>query len=905
MDGEEVSGKVKMGKIEGGSMSGNKKCAFAVYSMGEKFDGYKKNLIRGLKRHVPGVDVVEIKETQFDIFNILNGEDRPYFMRMAIPLMSDMQKYDRVIWLDVDIDILSDKFAGILDVETSDDGLAAASDMDNQQRIEAIKKQCPEYDRPVYFNSGVMVFDLWKIDTESWKKRAGEGIKRWAKGGFIMHDQDVFNFTFDIREINSAYNSIWRVHKDGDYCIHYCDNEGKRLLDEKMAKRNAWMERCIVVAPRHDFIRPWIRAYFASGNTIPLVIVPGPPGDWKEGDMEYCLAAAEYSGGLILDCSSEWQDAMRLSKRAARSKGGTPVGWYSKKYILHAAATKLAPKEWAWIDDDAEITGRLDECFARARNAPGFIFTQFYYPLQNPKIDYSRSRHPLKMFKWPISDGEKLCWNSLVFFHGDANERLKDLANDFPVEDDEIIFWHLYENDPKWNDGFCDFSMHNWQATCKKLKDIPSRWSGKILHYTGRDNNGECKKMWAAKAYSLPRAPFERSEEGIAQTDPVDAVFVIGTGSHSNNEELRYALRNLCEHCKFVRDVYICGECPSWIDKTMVRHLQWPDRFTHAKDANIIDKLRHACEFPGIAKRILFCSDDQFQTRECKWDDFKPRYLRRYASGDTWYADMHRVWHTRLRKTLEREVQRRKSIGMSSNDIYYWQPHIWMPIDRDAFIDYAKWCGYERRDDTIIASGYYNFVYTRGVKDFDHVFLDGDQTSVPKETHVAYHDGSCSAALKLLKYMFPEKCVFEVGWTGQKSGVQNEMPTGANMDPSPATDVEMRRITMSIDGIKSDKEWDGLLSEVSRAEELRIFCVKGWRTVWNDIIERWESATPAPRSDAASKILDAYSSNPMAMRTSRFNKNAEAKPSPDVRNPGMMRTSIRDALRRRTGNGIL
>ena len=78
------------------------------------------------------------------------------------------------------------------------------------------------------------------------------------------------------------------------------------------------IERCIVVSPRHAFIRPWIRAYFATGNTIPLVIVPGPPGDWRGDDMEYCRAAAEYSGGLVFDCSGEWKDSARLASRAVR-----------------------------------------------------------------------------------------------------------------------------------------------------------------------------------------------------------------------------------------------------------------------------------------------------------------------------------------------------------------------------------------------------------------------------------------------------------------------------------------------------------------------------------------------------------------------------------------------------------
>ena len=137
------------------------------------------------------------------------------------------------------------------------------------------------------------------------------------------------------------------------------------------SRNNDILKRCVVVSPRHAFIRPWIRAYFATGNTTPLVIVPGPDGDWKDGDMEYCTAAAKFSGGLVFDCSREWKASERLAERAVRKN----VGWYSKKSILHAVATRLSPKTWAWIDDDAEVTGNLDECFDAAEMAPGFIFT--------------------------------------------------------------------------------------------------------------------------------------------------------------------------------------------------------------------------------------------------------------------------------------------------------------------------------------------------------------------------------------------------------------------------------------------------------------------------------------------------------------------------------------------------
>ena len=866
------------------------KYAFAVCAKGERHLAYKARLVERLARFVPGVDVVDI-DIGMDggLLSSLSDEQKPYFIRLAIPFMQKLCAYDKVVWLDADTDVVSSRFAGIFDAETSIDGLAAVRDISQEENKSHIRSIYPDYDRSVYFNSGVLVMDLRKIDRSAWKKKVEKGISVFLSiKKPKYHDQDILNEFFEIKELDGAYNTLWmEVGKRHDaFLVHYADARGKAILDRAvMGESIDWRERCIVISPRHAFIRPWIRAYFASGNTIPLVIVPGPPGDWKGGDAEYCSAAAAACGGMVFDCTDEWDSSRRLARRAAKAKRGTPVGWYAKKNILYAVANRLAPQTWAWIDDDAEITGGLSECFDYAAKAPGFVYTQFYYPLQSDR------QHPERMHTWQISKGEKLNWNSLTIFHGEANDRLKVLRRDFPVEDDEIIFGHLYRTDSKWHEGFCDFSEHGWQKMCKKLSDIPTSWGGKLLHYTGFDKGGACKKMWADKANRIPPAPFESElpQAKEPEPDPIDAVFVLGSGSQNNNEELRYALRSLGAHCKFVRDVYICGECPEWIDKSVVHHIPWPDRFRHAKDANIIDKLRRACEQPGIAKRILFCSDDQFQTRECTWDDFRPRWLRKYDPSDTWYNNMRRVWHTRLRKTLEREVVRRKSIGMPAGGVAYFQPHIWMPIDRDLFIDYAKWCCYERRDDTIIASGYYNFVGEAGVADFDHVFLDSDGRNVGGARHVAYNDGNCHAALKMLRAMFPKRCRFEARMEGGASVRTNGcLP---DEDASPATKDEMDRLTAAMDEIRSRPECRVLLPEVSKAEELRLFGAKGWRVVWNDIIGRMEAKTG--RSEAADRILSEYSADRSGMCDCGRGERERA------------RRRISTALQRRLRDGIL
>ena len=630
-------------------------------------------------------------------------------------------------------------------------------------------------------------------------------------------------------------------------------------------------DRCVVVCPRREFIRPWIRSYFAAGNVIPLVIITGPDGDWNTWDMEYCKAAVEFCGGKILDCSLEWNAAKRLRSRSVRNN----VGWYSKKCLIHAVASRLSPRSWAWFDDDVEITGDVSECFEYAESCPGFIVQQFYYKTTSDR------QHPTRFYRSKIDKDDKVGWNSMIFFHGDANERLKDLDRDFPVEDDENIFAYLYKSDPLWNNGFWDCSEKEWQCICKLKKDIPVKWHGKVIHYTANHKDSEVKRYWASRAEDIPRAPFE--PDVPIEKDPVDAVFVIGAGSRHNDEELRYALRSIDRNCKFIRDIYICGRCPDWVDRSRVKFLPWPDRFSHAKDANIIDKLRHACEYDGIAKKILFCSDDQFVTRPCTWDDFKPRYQRRYLADDEWYANIRSVWHSRLRATLERERMRREREGIDKDSVFYYEPHIWMPIDRDKFIEYAKWSGYDTRDDTIIGSGYYNFIEAKGVPNFDHCFISGDGNA-QNVTHVSYNDSGYYNAISIAADLFPNTCLMEK----YDNGARPKPPTPLGMSPIDVRPMFSRSGMGKMVGrelfdnieyrssLRKSKMWEYLCDDVLIAEEMRILSVTGWEKVWQDIIDRSssvvgneDSGVSIPnRSDEAREIIDNYKSGklPATMR---------------------------------------
>lgn len=877
------------------------KCAFALCAEGERFVRYRDSLAASLARYVPDADVVDVDVGQAAaILPPVSDRRRSIQMsRLAIPLLDAFAPYDRVVWLDVDTDVVSGRFAGILSVETSADGLAAAEDVFQEKYLKRMEERYPGYGKTTYFNSGVLVMDLRKIDREAWRSKVFAAIEEHAANPFRSPDQDILNRYFDIAPIDRRYNWIHRRGTDPDaaaWLVHYTDKAGHKALEEILSVRSGvpcgrsrGEGRTVVVCPRHAFVRPWIRAYFATGNTLPLVVVEDPDGSWTAEDAAYCRQAADFCGGSVV--------------RVACGR--------DRNAVLSEIARTM-PTSWAWIDDSAEVTGNLDECFDYAERRPGFVCAQFFYE-GNSAPDSIDDTHPAG---FSPDAGGKICWPSIMLFHGDANERLAEDLSDAVRAKGDGAFGALYASSEAWHEGFCDLSIMGWQAHAADWRDVPEAWSGKIVDHLC-DWNGQPPGRVLSAWKPSPAAPFEEpSADGMPDDTPdedaVDAVFVIGVGSVDDNEELRYALRNLERHCPFVRNVYISGFCPPWVDRTQVIHLNWPDRFFHAKDANIIDKLRHACEHRGIAKRILFCSDDQFQTRVCSWEDFAPRYLRRYASNDRWYEEKRRVWHTRLRNTLEREVARRRSLGLDANEVFYYQPHIWMPVDRDRFVAYAKWSNYEKRTDTIIASGYYNFVGAPGIPDADHAFLRAGTKELPRVTHVAYHDGSEKDAMRLLRAMFPERSRFELPVADRPAPPKAAPPRPSRptterssdmsvkdrarpdeksgYDPSAATRAELDWINDVSRRIWETPAWNGLISEVSRAEELRLFGVRGWRVVWNDILGRWRAATrngadpvavDAPRGAEASSVVNRYLSDPESLRTVRFGAaRAPASPVP-------------------------
>jgi hypothetical protein len=91
-----------------------------------------------------------------------------------------------------------------------------------------------------------------------------------------------------------------------------------------------------------------------------------------------------------------------------------------------------------------------------------------------------------------------------------------------------------------------------------------------------------------------------------------DFVYILGRGSRWHDGELMFSLRSLC---KFVphRRVIVVGAKPSWLGNVL--HIPAVDDQA-GKLQNAIQKIRIACQLPGLTDEFVLMNDDFFFLKE-------------------------------------------------------------------------------------------------------------------------------------------------------------------------------------------------------------------------------------------------------------------------------------------------
>lgn len=132
----------------------------------------------------------------------------------------------------------------------------------------------------------------------------------------------------------------------------------------------------------------------------------------------------------------------------------------------------------------------------------------------------------------------------------------------------------------------------------------------------------------------------------------MDILYVVGTGSIWGNNELRYSLRSIEKNGINVRNVYIVGYIPRWINRKTVRCMELQDR-TKVKHYNILNAIiAGATYFEDLGTEFLYSSDDHFYLRPTDFDNY-PIFRKRELISKLDPNDGCPIYHTTLVSTYK------------------------------------------------------------------------------------------------------------------------------------------------------------------------------------------------------------------------------------------------------------
>lgn len=184
-----------------------------------------------------------------------------------------------------------------------------------------------------------------------------------------------------------------------------------------------------------------------------------------------------------------------------------------------------------------------------------------------------------------------------------------------------------------------------------------------------------------------------------------DAVFVLGDGSIYQDKELALAVHSMRKFCPFIDRIFIVGSKPRCRLKGMsCTYVPCSDLPGGNKDASIMYKVFHGIRaIPDLTDNFLLCSDDQLVTKPCEWNDFKPKYIKRFNKDDSAFLDMRKFdWGKRLYNTLSK-------VDKTGKTAYFYEPHIWSPVNKDTFKEMVgSMAGFMNAG--VVFSQYYNSI---------------------------------------------------------------------------------------------------------------------------------------------------------------------------------------------------
>lgn len=116
----------------------------------------------------------------------------------------------------------------------------------------------------------------------------------------------------------------------------------------------------------------------------------------------------------------------------------------------------------------------------------------------------------------------------------------------------------------------------------------------------------------------------------------VDLIYIVGSGSRWDNNELRYSLRSLEKYATNVGKVYVTGIKPDFLSDEVI-HTPCNDDYPFSV-ININEKILHTLRTHNISENFVYMNDDFFLIKEVDISSY-PYYYKRMLKHDDRKSD--------------------------------------------------------------------------------------------------------------------------------------------------------------------------------------------------------------------------------------------------------------------------
>lgn len=173
-----------------------------------------------------------------------------------------------------------------------------------------------------------------------------------------------------------------------------------------------------------------------------------------------------------------------------------------------------------------------------------------------------------------------------------------------------------------------------------------------------------------------------------------------------DHNELRYCLRSLERNVCDLRNVYIVGHKPDWLQKAI--HIEAEDTLKANKDGNLINKVLLACNREDLTEKFIRMSDDQLVLDLMAFKMLQPVHV-----GDISQVDLRKNnrWTNRLNNTIQYLQQR----GFSTLGFDY---HFPQPCLKNEFKQIFEGTSYDIEHEGYIINTFYLNQSNQKVKEF-------------------------------------------------------------------------------------------------------------------------------------------------------------------------------------------